>query len=584
MVILALMLTLLFGGNRWQADLNRLHTELTDLNDRLKGLEKRIPKRAGPGQNWDEIQLAAQSLRNDVHKAVTTRDREKASRLRAQLQDLEQQQQTLLGVAGPSSRSAGVQAMAKQLAGDYQSLRARVATAQAAAPPDDDEARQAFRTLLVDLDRGLKQAQRLTAPAPSPLPPPELVDTVNGALVDARDGLDTLSASVIIATSPLLAPALVLPLLEARYPGSTTRSVSDDQHWFVAAQEPATAPGVLVSVVEPDPYRPLLAGHADLVIADQPPDKQAQTEFSARFPGQAMSGRDHSAVIALDAVVLLGHPSRPNAPVTNLGQGNWGTSAKSKPAIARLVPSLALSIVTDPFTTVQSDPGALITVFHHQWQRQPVGQLLAYRPSRVALALKPSEFSIKTENYPLSYRVMATHSPDSRSSGTNLLDWILSKEGQSALKAAGFVDRRIDDPPPLPPPSPPILAALGRAVGHNVASAEQYPTNLRFALNQAELDLKAQVDIEQLIGPLRAKIAHGHKVVILGFTDNLGSDEKNFRLSVARAMQVTKRLASLGVQAANAGLGEELPVDTNDTEAGQARNRRAEVWVVEPGQ
>ncbi|WP_295432186.1 OmpA family protein [uncultured Thiodictyon sp.] len=581
--LLLLMLLLLFGGNHWRDGLDRLQTQLTGLNDQLKGLELQTSKPVDPGRAWEELQHAGQSLRNDVRKAVTTAATAEVAGLQARLEDLEQQQQALLGSARPNPKGAQAQAMAKRLVGDYQTLKTGVLTAQAAAPPEDDEARQAFRILLVDVDKGLKRAQRLAGPAPPPpAPPSTLVDTLTGALVDARDGVDTLSASVTIATSPVLASALVLPLLEARAPGSTIRSASDAQHWFVASHDPVIAPGVLVSVADPDPYRPLLAGRADLVIADQTPDNQAQAEFSARFPGQAMTARDHAAVIALDAVALLGHPARANAPVTNLGLSNWGTDAASAPMIARLVPSLALSVVADPFTTVQSDPGALSAVLHHQWQRHPVGQLVAYQPSRDAPALKPNDFSIGTENYPLCYRVLATRSPGSRPAAKDLMTWITSDAGQSAVKAAGFVDLRLLPKPGGSAADPLILSALGRAVGQNVTSAEQSPTNLRFALNEAELDLKALADLERLNGPLKARITQGHKVVILGFTDAIGSEQQNFLLSVERARQVAERLATLGVQAVTTGLGEELPVDTNDTDAGRARNRRAEVWVVSP--
>lgn len=584
LVILALFLTLLLGGHDWRAGHDRLHTELTGLDDRLRGLGAEVPKPVPHGQGWANLQQAAESLRDDVRKALIARDIAKVTGLQARLDDVERQQQVSGGAGGLHPKGARIQAMAKQLAGDYQSLKTRVSTAQAAAPPDDEEARQAFRTLLVDLDRGLKRAQRLAAPAPPPpAPPPQSVDAVTGALAEARDGLDTLSASLTIASNPVLAPALVLPLLEARAPGSTIRAASNTKHWYVASADPAIAPGVLVSVADADPYLPLLTGRADLVITDQTPDKQTQAEFSARFPGQAMTARDHVAVIALDAVVLLGHSARPTATVTTLGLSTWTTDANSAPMIARRVPSLALSVVADPFNAVRTDPGSLSAVLHHQWQRHPAGQLLAYQPSRNAPALKPSEFSIGTENYPLSYRVLATHSPQSRQAAKDLLNWITSDAGQSAVKTAGFVDLRLP-PPGCSEADPLILEALGRVVGYNVTCAEQYPTNLRFALNEAELDLKALADLERLYAPLSNRIAQGHKVVILGFTDDVGSEQQNYLLSVERAQQVVKQLATQGVQAVTAGLGEELPVDAIDTDAGRARNRRAEVWVVEPKQ
>lgn len=583
LVMVALLLSLLFGGHHWRADLDRLQAQFTALNDRLTTLERQAPRPPDTGDAWAQLQDDAAGLRGAVQQAVAGHTGADAGALQARLADLEQQLQALTGSGAPGAKHAQAQAMARQLVADYQTLRNAVVAAQASAPPDDAEAPHAFKTLLVDLDRGLKRAQRLAAPVPPPPPPPAgTTVAVAAALTEARDGLDVLSASLTVATSPLLAKALVLPLLEARAAGGAVRPASDGRHWFVASDDPALSPGLLVAVADADPYGPLLAGRADLAIADHAPDGQTQAEFAARFPGQAMIGRDHATVVALDAVALLGHATRTSAPVMDLRQGRWGADGAAAPVIAGLFPALTLSPVADPFSAVQGDPSALSAVFHHQWQRHPVGQLLALQPSRNAPALKPSEFSIGTENYPLTYRVLATRSPASRPGTADLLTWITADAGQSAVKAAGFVDLRLLPKAGQQTADPLILSALGRAVGHNVTGAEQYPTNLRFALNQAELDIKAQADVERLIGPLQGRTAQGYKVVILGFTDDLGGDEQNYLLSVARARQVAERLAKLGVQTVTAGLGEELPVDTNDTDEGRARNRRAEVWVVAP--
>ena len=66
----------------------------------------------------------------------------------------------------------------------------------------------------------------------------------------------------------------------------------------------------------------------------------------------------------------------------------------------------------------------------------------------------------------------------------------------------------------------------------------------------------------------------------LGFTDNTGSPAGNHRLSIERAEWIAKMLLRAKMNVAWTGLGQELPVDTNDTEEGRKHNRRAEVWVV----
>lgn len=263
-----------------------------------------------------------------------------------------------------------------------------------------------------------------------------------------------------------------------------------------------------------------------------------------------------------------------------------GAQTAAVSTLRRLVPALSLTNAADPFTAVLDGPTAQAVAFHHQWQPHLPVQLLAYQPSLDARVLKPSAFSIATEDYALSYRVRAAWSPHSRPAARDLVTWITSKPGQTAVTATRFVDLdpKVESGAKLESGAKRvILGALGAALGRDVKSAHRYSTNLRFALNQAVLDLKTQADLNRLPPSLWATFPNG-QVVILGFTDNTGGPKVNCPLSEKRAGEIADRLKSFGVQAAGAGLCDRLPLDTNDTDAGRARNRRAEVWVVEPGQ
>jgi OOP family OmpA-OmpF porin len=71
---------------------------------------------------------------------------------------------------------------------------------------------------------------------------------------------------------------------------------------------------------------------------------------------------------------------------------------------------------------------------------------------------------------------------------------------------------------------------------------------------------------------------------VQGHTDNVGDDAYNQTLSEARAKSVTTWLTAHGVAAARLsakGFGKTMPVATNDTDAGRAKNRRVE--VAKPG-
>ena len=73
------------------------------------------------------------------------------------------------------------------------------------------------------------------------------------------------------------------------------------------------------------------------------------------------------------------------------------------------------------------------------------------------------------------------------------------------------------------------------------------------------------------------------KFSIEGHTDSDGSNEFNERLSDSRAMAVKKYLVEQGIdefRLSAIGYGESKPIDTNNTKAGKANNRRVEVKLV----
>jgi len=67
-----------------------------------------------------------------------------------------------------------------------------------------------------------------------------------------------------------------------------------------------------------------------------------------------------------------------------------------------------------------------------------------------------------------------------------------------------------------------------------------------------------------------------------GYTDSVGSEASNQQLSKHRATSVRDYLTNAGVPAASVtakGLGETLPVATNETASGRQQNRRVEMVV-----
>lgn len=74
-------------------------------------------------------------------------------------------------------------------------------------------------------------------------------------------------------------------------------------------------------------------------------------------------------------------------------------------------------------------------------------------------------------------------------------------------------------------------------------------------------------------------------VAIEGYTDSVGSESSNFRLSQGRADSVKSYLMNQGIASnrlSTAGLGETAPVAGNDTATGRQQNRRVEVIISSP--
>ena len=101
-----------------------------------------------------------------------------------------------------------------------------------------------------------------------------------------------------------------------------------------------------------------------------------------------------------------------------------------------------------------------------------------------------------------------------------------------------------------------------------------------FAFNKYELKPDAQIKLAKISGILLTY--PNLKVQVEGYTDNIGSDEYNLKLSQQRATAVQAFLIEQGVQPGNVsaqGYGKADPVADNATNSGRAANRRVAMVV-----
>ena len=138
-----------------------------------------------------------------------------------------------------------------------------------------------------------------------------------------------------------------------------------------------------------------------------------------------------------------------------------------------------------------------------------------------------------------------------KASGRNVTDGLeIVGEG-----AGGLLQKRLDD------------ALNGRTIAFNTGSA---------GITKA-----GQTVLRSLVPPLKAGGAA--RVVIGGYTDNVGEANANLRLSRARANSVKVYLVKRGVNGQRLivrGYGETKPIAPNTTAAGRQKNRRIEFTVL----
>jgi outer membrane protein OmpA-like peptidoglycan-associated protein len=110
-----------------------------------------------------------------------------------------------------------------------------------------------------------------------------------------------------------------------------------------------------------------------------------------------------------------------------------------------------------------------------------------------------------------------------------------------------------------------------------------FPSVALFERKSAELTEQGKALIDENRMNARALLNDAYYIEIVGHTDNVGDEEDNMMLSQQRAESVRDYLVSRGLDASKvvtAGKGETMPVASNDSEEGRAKNRRVEVLVL----
>lgn len=123
-----------------------------------------------------------------------------------------------------------------------------------------------------------------------------------------------------------------------------------------------------------------------------------------------------------------------------------------------------------------------------------------------------------------------------------------------------------------------IKGATVERVGEGIAVT--FETGLLFDFASDVVRPEAQVNLAELARSL--KKYPGSDLLIVGHTDNVGSESYNQSLSERRAAAASNYLVAQGVKptrVSTRGMGELEPIATNDTPEGRQENRRVEVAI-----
>jgi outer membrane protein OmpA-like peptidoglycan-associated protein len=153
----------------------------------------------------------------------------------------------------------------------------------------------------------------------------------------------------------------------------------------------------------------------------------------------------------------------------------------------------------------------------------------------------------------------------------------------------------VTPPPPVetaPAPAPPAAAApnvepggLADMNAYLAASGETTPhafapSPLTFAFGSAQPTRESMKTIDDIAASLKEHPSATIRVE--SHSDNVGTLESNLNLSQARADAIKSELVDRGVDGSRvqtAGMGQDMPIASNDTPEGRAQNRRSEIVV-----
>lgn len=206
---------------------------------------------------------------------------------------------------------------------------------------------------------------------------------------------------------------------------------------------------------------------------------------------------------------------------------------------------------------------------------------------------EPTAFNQKTEEYPLSRRLYLYTTSRPTPLARDLLTYASSTRAQGVVGRSGFVN--LDPGLASVDESAAQLAAVGRFLAEDqraaaaphvealrqvLSGARRLSVTFRFEGGRADMDPRAEADLDRLAQWVRRADAAEASLILVGHASPDGQFAVNLELSRARAQVVAVRLRQMGVTVSRVeGVGPVNQVVCSRNALDNDMNRRVEVWV-----
>lgn len=113
--------------------------------------------------------------------------------------------------------------------------------------------------------------------------------------------------------------------------------------------------------------------------------------------------------------------------------------------------------------------------------------------------------------------------------------------------------------------------------------AFRFPSVALFPRRSADITPMGEDLLQKNIQDARGQLSRATYIEVVGHTDDVGDDDYNLDLSLQRAEAVRDYLVGEGVdpsKIATVGMGEGMPIASNNTPEGRAENRRVEILLL----